>query len=284
MKKTFFCFFYFLQSILYGGPILKVSSFDELPRVFAKLNPLQTFVFLDVDDLVLSPKSSLGSVSWFKEMKNMLLQHDLTDEQSSYVRSEVWDFGLRHTSFYPPSESLMDALRYLKSREFPILGVTRRSISFASTLPLYLSSIGCDFASVLPSFLRISHFLSAKDPKSAWTQGVLFVGPLSISEAIERFVLNVSIPVRSTVCISLDSEFLNECHNFFSKKKTSNISLLLKAESKSDERMEDAEAQLLSLTLSPTDEEIRQTQKFDISHTRKDILKKMRDIWNLCSG
>ncbi|WP_157952561.1 DUF2608 domain-containing protein [Candidatus Similichlamydia epinepheli] len=274
-----------LPSFLIGGPVLQVRNFDDLPQVFAKLNPIRTFVFLDVDDLAIIPNSSLGSVAWFKELKNLLVEYKVPEEQADRIRSDIWDFGLRHTSFSSPSEPLMETLGYLRSREFSVLGVTRRSIAFANVLPEHLRSLGCDFVSFLPSFLRISHLLSPRDPRAIWTQGLLFAGSLPISEALEKFVANVSIPLNSTVCISFDREFLNECHSYFSKKKSSSISVMLTPENAQNVSIENAEMQILSLNLSSTDAETHRPQPLSgISYTREDVLRKMRDIWSLCSG
>ncbi|WP_108624391.1 DUF2608 domain-containing protein [Candidatus Similichlamydia epinepheli] len=282
--KNFLCLLFAPFLFLAAAPPVLLRSFEELPAVFTELNPNRTVVLLDLDDLILYPRSALGSLMWLDVMEEFLLGDGLTQQEANRVRFLIWEYGLLHSTFELANVRSKNILANLQGSGLSILGVTRRSKLSADALISQLNKLGINLFSSLSPFLQLSFFLPAKEPVAIWTQGVLFTGSTPICEACERFVETVSVPLHSVVCISSVREFLDECRLCFSSKKTNNIYVLLALADRPNRIEEDAKFQLLGLRPALTDEDTQVIRAPTPTYSDRDVLNKIREIWNMCSG
>lgn len=279
----FICFSCAIQ-LFCKAPIREIASFNELPAILANHNVARTVIFIDLDDLILFPSSSVGSLNWLAEMKTLLLSHEISKELADSVGLSVWEYALLHTSFSLAREESKSNLSLLQKRGLPILGISRRSFTSSLYLPTHLKKLGIDLVSSLPEFLRFSLFLSGRQPQAMFTQGILLAGSLSIVEALETFIENISLPLYSIVCISSERSFLENCITFFDAKKTRGLYLLLPLEEKASLDMENAKFQLLSIRSVLDDALTSQIRDSTHIFSNEEVIQKIRDIWKIYSG
>ncbi|RDB31403.1 hypothetical protein HAT2_00492 [Candidatus Similichlamydia laticola] len=216
-------------------------------------------------------------------MKALLLEHGVVSQVVDQVRFAVWEYALLHTSFSLARQESKDVLKQLQMRGLPILGVSRRSFASSCYLPLQLRKLGIDLFSSLPPFLRLSLFLSSREPCALLTQGILFMGSLPLEMAFNKLIENVSLPLLSVVCISSDKSFLEESFSFFNAKKAKGIYAFLSLEEEFFEA-EDAKFQLLSIRSVLEDHLVHQFRDPSSTFSDREVVRKIRDIWEMCSG